>query len=132
MGGCRVEHIGIVVEDLERSLLLFEDLLGLEAAEVKEMEEVGLRVASLQAENIRIELLQYTSGGGDFGRRVMGSRAGYNHIAVEIEDMASVLDRWTSAGARVMEGFPRPGSHGKVAFFESDSTEGLLLEVCEP
>ena len=68
MGSCRIEHIGIVVEDLERSLALFEGLLGLKAAGVKEMAEVGLRVASLQAENIRIELLQDTSGGSDFGR----------------------------------------------------------------
>lgn len=132
MRGCRVEHIGIVVENLERSLKLFEDLLGLEAAEIQEMDEVGLRVASLQAENIRIELLQYTSGGDDFGRRVMGSSAGYNHIAVQVEEMGPALEQWLSAGARIQEGFPRSGSHGEVAFFEPDSTEGLLLEICEP
>jgi methylmalonyl-CoA/ethylmalonyl-CoA epimerase len=132
MGSCRIEHIGIVVKDLERSLALLEALLGLEAAGVQEMEEVGLRVASLQAENIRIELLQYTSGGSDFGRRVMGPGAGYNHIAVQVEEMAPALEKWASAGARVQEGFPRAGSHGRVAFFEEDSTGGLLLELCEP
>jgi methylmalonyl-CoA epimerase len=132
MGSCRIEHIGIVVEDLERSLELFEALLGLEAAGVQEMQEVGLRVASLQAENIRIELLQYTSGGSDFGRRVMGSRTGYNHIAVQVDEMGPVLEHWTSAGARIQDGFPRAGSHGRVAFFERNSTGGLLLELCEP
>jgi methylmalonyl-CoA epimerase len=131
MGCCRIEHIGIVVKDLERSLELFEALLGLKAAGVQEMEEVGLRVASLQAENIRIELLEYTSGGSDFGRRVMGSEPGFNHIAVQVDEMAAVLERWSTAGARVQEGFPRAGSHGRVAFFEEDSTGGLLLELCE-
>ena len=132
MGSCRIEHIGIVVEDLERSLALFEGLLGLKAAGIKEMAEVGLRVASLQAENIRIELLQYTSGGSDFGRRVMGAGTGYNHIAVQVDEMAPVLEQWSSAGARLQGGFPRAGSHGQVAFFEEDSTGGLLLELCEP
>lgn len=131
MGAYRVEHIGIVVEDLDRSLGLFERLLGLETAEVQEMTDVGMRMASLQAENLRIELIQYTSETGGFGRQVMGSDAGYNHIAVKVEDLNSALKAWEAEGARVMEGFPRPGSHGRIAFFEPASTDGLLLEVCE-
>ena len=131
MNGCRVEHIGIIVEDLDRSLELFETLFGLEASAVMDMEEVGLRVARLEAENIRIELIQYTSAGESFGRRVMGSGTGYNHISLEVEDMTSALGAWSAKGVRVMEGFPRPGSHGRVAFFDPDSTGGLLLEVCE-
>jgi len=131
VAGCRVEHIGVIVEDLDRSLELFESLFGLKAAGVQEMDEVGLRVARLEAENIRIELVQYTSAQESFGRRVMGSDTGYNHISVEVEDMEAALARWASRGVRVMEGFPRPGSHGRVAFFEPESTGGLLLEVCE-
>jgi len=131
MGGCRVEHIGILVEDLDRSLGVFERLLGLGAAEVKDMPDVGMRVASLRAENIRIELIQYTSETGGFGRKVMGSAAGYNHIAVEVDDLGPALKEWEAGGVQVMEGFPRDGSHGRVAFFEPSTTEGLLLEVCE-
>ncbi len=131
MAGCRVEHIGIIVEDLDRGVELFSNLLGLEAGAVREMAEVGMRVASLQAENIRIELIQYTDGGDGFGRRVMGSATGYNHISIRVDEMDDALRIWTAGGARVMEGFPRPGSHGRVAFFKPDSTEGLLLEVCE-
>jgi methylmalonyl-CoA epimerase len=131
MGGCRVEHIGILVENLDRSLRVFERLLGLGAAEVKDMPDVGMRVASLQAENVRIELIQYTSETGGFGRHVMGSADGYNHIAVEVEDLEPALKTWEAGGARVMEGFPRGGSHGRIAFFDPATTEGLLLEVCE-
>lgn len=131
MAECRVEHIGIIVEDLDRSLELFETLFGLKAAGIQEMDEVGLRVARLEAENIRIELIQYTSAEESFGRRVMGSDTGYNHLSVEVEDMEAALARWASRGVRVMEGFPRPGSHGRVAFFEPESTGGILVEVCE-
>ncbi len=131
MAGCRVEHIGIIVDDLDGSLRLFEDLFGLRADKVQEMDEVGLRVARLNAENIRIELIQYTSAGESLGRRTMGSVRGYNHISVEVKDMTSALKEWSSKGVRVMEGFPRPGSHGRVAFFDPETTDGLLLEVCE-
>jgi methylmalonyl-CoA/ethylmalonyl-CoA epimerase len=131
MAGCRVEHIGIIVDDLDASLRLFEDLFGLRAGKVQEMDEVGLRVARLDAENIHIELIQYTSAAESLGRRTMGSVRGYNHISVEVKDMSSALKEWSSKGVRVMEGFPRPGSHGRVAFFDPETTDGLLLEVCE-
>jgi len=45
--------------------------------------------------------------------------------------MKAALEAWSARGARVMDGFPRPGSHGRVAFFEPESTGGLLLEICE-
>ncbi len=132
MTGCRVEHIGIVVEDLERSAALLGGLLGIEAGPVQDMPEVGMRVSSLRAENLRLELIQYTDSGEGVGRRVMGSAAGYNHVSFEVAEMDRALDAWTSRGARVMEGFPRAGTHGRVAFFEPASTGGLVLEICEP
>ena len=131
MASCRVEHIGIVVEDLDQSLGIFERLLGLGAPEVKDMPDVGMRVASLETENLRMELIQYTSESGGFGRQVMGPNPGYNHIAFQVQDLEAALKVWEAEGARVMEGFPRPGSHGRIAFFEPASTGGLLVEVCE-
>lgn len=131
MGTCRVEHIGIIVEDLDQSLDLFERLLGLRATGVQDMTDVGMRIANLEAENLRIELIQYTSGEKGFGRQVMGSAPGYNHIALEVKDLDPALKTWESGGARIMPGFPRRGSHGRIAFFEPASTGGLLMEVCE-
>lgn len=132
MRGCRVEHIGIVVEDLDRSAALLAGLLGIEAGPVQDMPEAGMRAVSLQAENIRLELIQYTDAGEGVGRRVMGSATGYNHVSLEVAEMDRALDAWASRGARVMDGFPRAGTHGRVAFFEPASTGGLLLEICEP
>ena len=131
MPGCIVEHIGIVVKDLDQSLGLFEKLTGARRGGVREMPEVGMRVASLEADNIRIELIQYTTGSDGFGKKVMGAAPGYNHISIQVVNMKAALEAWSARGARVMDGFPRPGSHGRVAFFEPESTGGLLLEICE-
>lgn len=126
-----VDHIGIIVDDLDRALALFEKLYRLRAVKRKDMPEVGLRVAQLDAANVSIELLQYTDKEGGFARQAMGPAPGINHFSVRVEDIRETIEHFAQSGARVQDGFPRPGSHGLVAFFEKQTTEQVLMEVCE-
>ena len=125
-----VDHLGIIVDNLDQAIELFERMFDLKPSKIKEMADVGLRIARLKAENIDIELIQYTSE-ENFGKRVMGLEKGVNHISINVEDMDAVLRDLEEKGIKTKEGFPRAGSHGLVAFFEPDTTEGILLEVCE-
>jgi len=125
-----VDHLGIIVDNLDQAIELFECMFDLKPSKIKEMADVGLRIARLKAENIDIELIQYTSE-ENFGKRVMGPEKGVNHISIKVEDMDAVLRDLEEKGIKTKEGFPRAGSHGLVAFFEPDTTEGILLEVCE-
>jgi len=125
----RIDHIGIIVKDLDRAVAKLGVLFG-EAA-IKELPEVGLRVAEFRAANVTVELLQYTQN-SEFARRVMGSRTGLNHLSIHVDDAERSIDELRRAGFVPMEGFPRQGAHGRVAFFEPDAASGLLFEVCQP
>jgi methylmalonyl-CoA/ethylmalonyl-CoA epimerase len=127
-----IDHIGIIVADLEQAVAKLRPLLG-EQPTVKELPEVGLRVAEFRAANVVIELLQYT-GSGDvaFARRIMGERVGLNHISARVADVDRSVAELTAAGFTPMPGFPRQGAHGRIAFFEPDRVTGLLFEVCQP
>ena len=125
-----VDHLGIIVGNLDQSIALFERMFDLKPSKIKDMADVGLKVARLKAENIDIELIQYTSE-ENFGKKVMGPEKGVNHISINVEDMNTVLRDLEEKGIKTKEGFPRAGSHGLVAFFEPDTTEGVLLEICE-
>jgi methylmalonyl-CoA epimerase len=126
-----IDHIGIIVENLERSVALFECLFDLKPSGIKEMPGVGLRIVRLNGANISIELLQYSAEGESFAKKTMGERPGINHLSIRVEDIKSSLENLEDKGVKVIEGFPRPGSHGQVAFFEPETTQGILLEVCE-
>ena len=130
MSALHIDHIGILVADLDAALERLKPLFGA-PAQVKELADVGLRVAEFQAANVTIELLQYT-GEARFARRVMGERLGLNHISARVEDVERSLAALVAAGLRPMEGFPRQGAHGRVAFFEPDTVSGLLFEICQP
>ena len=127
----KIDHIGIIVADLEAAVRRLKPLFG-DAVEIKELAEVGLRVAEFRAANVTVELLQYTGKNDAFARRVMGERLGLNHVSARVEDADRALAELRAAGLRPIEGFPRQGAHGRVAFFEPDAVSGLLFEICQP
>ncbi|MBW2302408.1 MAG: VOC family protein [Deltaproteobacteria bacterium] len=126
-----VDHIGIIVENLEEALRLFEEIFNLKATKVVDMAEVGLRVATLKASNIDLELIQYLEEKEGIARKAMGVRKGINHISFRVKDVVTSLVELKGKGPEVTEGFPRQGSHGPVAFFRPETTQGILLEICE-
>ncbi|MGE0735348.1 MAG: VOC family protein [Alphaproteobacteria bacterium] len=128
----RVDHIGVIVTDLGAAIALFEKLFGGAKPHIKELPDVGLRVAEFEAENVTIELLEYTGHNDAFAKQVMGERLGINHVSFGVADLAASIDAVAAAGAVRMAGFPRQGAHGKVAFFDPRSTGGLLFELCQP
>jgi methylmalonyl-CoA/ethylmalonyl-CoA epimerase len=132
MTGPHVDHIGIIVADLDAAARTFEVLFGAPPKAVKTLEEAGVRVAEFEAANVTIELIQYLEPGESFAKTVMGAREGINHLSLRVDDIAASIRILEGAGVRTMEGFPTQGAHGKVAFFDAATTHGLLFEVCEP
>lgn len=127
-----VDHIGVIVADLDAAVRTFEVLFGGPPKAVKTLDEAGLRVAEFEAANITIELIEYLEPGASFARSVMGAGAGINHLSLRVDDVGAAIRALEGAGVKTMEGFPTRGAHGRVAFFDPATTHGLLFEVCEP
>jgi methylmalonyl-CoA/ethylmalonyl-CoA epimerase len=132
MSRARIDHIGIVVDNLEESIVMFSKLLGAGPDRRKDMPDVGLKIAEFDTANITIELLQYSGQNDAFAKQVMGGESGINHFSIAVENMADAITEMAATGAETMSGFPRDGSHGRVAFFKPETTGNILLEVCEP
>ncbi len=131
MNAPHIDHIGILVADLDAALVKLKPLFG-DPVRVKLLAEEGLRIAELEAANVTLELLQYTGGNDALARRVMGEQLGLNHISARVADVERSAAELRAAGLSPMQGFPRQGAHGRVAFFEPDDVTGLLFEICQP
>jgi methylmalonyl-CoA/ethylmalonyl-CoA epimerase len=131
MSATHIDHIGIIVADLDAAVSRLKPLFG-ERIRIKDLADVGLRVAEFQAANVTVELLQYAGKDDAFARQVMGERLGLNHISARVENVDEALAALRASGLRPQAGFPRQGAHGRVAFFEPDPVTGLLFEICQP
>jgi len=127
-----VDHIGVVVPDLDAAIALFSQLFGGGPAMTREMPEVGLRIAEFKAANVAVELLQYTGDNDAFAKEVMGTAPGVNHISFRVGKLGPATAAVEATGARKMDGFPRQGAHGQVVFFAPETTGGVRFELCEP
>ena len=54
-----------------------------------------------------------------------------NHLCFEVNDLEAAIGVFQKNGAKLAEGCPTSGAHGRVAFFHPDTTEGILIELCE-
>ncbi len=127
----RIDHIGIVVPDLDAAVERFSALFGGLSPQRRDLPELDLHIAEFHTANVAIELIAY-GGPAAFARGVMGNGNGLNHITVAVESVEAALERLAAAGFAAQPGFPRRGARGTVAFFERDQATGLLFEICAP
>jgi methylmalonyl-CoA/ethylmalonyl-CoA epimerase len=126
----RVHHIAIVVEEIETALPFWQQALGLELAEVEEVEVMKARVAFLPVGESRIELVQPTDPETGLGRYLDKTGGGLHHICLEVDDILAHLAQLRGHGVELIDETPRVRENGtKYAFIHPKSTGGVLLEL---
>ncbi len=128
----KMRHIGIIVEDLDRTIKKFKGF-GLTCTEVIERKEEGIRIAFFPIGDTLIEFLSFSPDKGwDTIHTVVRSHKGtINHLCFEVDDLETSIRDFEENGAKLIEGSPRAGAHGRIAFFYPETTEGVLIELCE-
>jgi methylmalonyl-CoA/ethylmalonyl-CoA epimerase len=128
----RVEHIAIVVEDIEEALKFWRDALGLELHQVEEVPEQESVVAFLPVGDGEIELVKPTTEESGIARYLHKRGPGIHHICFEVDDIQATLDNLKQKGVRLINEEAMTGNGGKkMAFIHPESTHGVLVELYE-
>ena len=130
----KIEHIGIVVKDLEASLKKYTSLLGLELEEIEEVEVQGAinRVAFLPVGGTKIELVETTAKTGLVADFLRERGEGIHHIALQVEGLDKIFQELRSQGVAFLWDQIVGGSRGsRVAFFEAEEFNGVYIELVE-
>lgn len=128
--GTRIAHIGIAVDDLERILPFYRDILQLPPAPLDDAD--GARIAGLRAGDSLVELLEAKQPDSPIAKFIAKRGPGIHHLCFAVDDLAATLDRCRRAGLRLIDETPRPGADGKrIAFLHPSSTAGVLVELTE-
>ena len=130
----RVNHVAIVVPDLDRAAKVYRDSLGASVSAPLDLPEHGVTTVFVDLENTKIELLHPLGEASPIAAFLARNPAGgMHHICYEVDDIVAARDRLQSFGARVLgNGVPRPGAHGKpVLFLHPKDFCGTLIEIEE-
>jgi methylmalonyl-CoA/ethylmalonyl-CoA epimerase len=129
----RVDHIGILVRDLEQSLRKYEALFQVKPTYVEVIEELSVRVAFIPVGETFIELLQpLVLGKGRLGQTLEKQGEGFDHIAYRVDDIEQLLADMKGRGVRLRDEKPRAGSRGtRIAFVSLEETNSVLTELVE-
>jgi len=127
----KLRHVAIIVEDFDRAIDKFEGF-GLKCTEVVENKEAGMRVAFFPIGDTLIEFLKFSPDKGwDPVHTVVRSQKGaLNHLCFEVGDLEASIENFVKNGAKML-GSIFPGAHGRVVFFQPETTEDCLVELCE-
>lgn len=127
-----VDHIAIATADLEGSLKLFAEALGITCDHVEELPERGIKVAMLPVGDTRIELITPLREDSEVSAFLDKRGGGIHHIALKTDDVDGDVAELKAKGVRMAQD-PSPGAHGcRVAFVHPKATGGVLLELSTP
>ena len=128
-----VSHIGIAVENLEKSIELFSQILGCDPVSIEEVAEQKVKVAIFRPggnNSTAIELVCPVSDSSPVKKYLEKRGQGLHHISINVKNIADKLDGLKSKDFRLIDQSPRYGADGKkIAFVHPSSTSGVLIEL---
>jgi methylmalonyl-CoA/ethylmalonyl-CoA epimerase len=128
----RIEHLGIAVESLEKSIPMFEALLNTSCYKKEGVASEGVQTAFFQVGESKIELLEATIPDSPIAKFLEKNGPGFHHVAFEVADIEAELARLAAAGFQLIHQTPKDGADNKrIAFLHPKSTNGLLVELCQ-
>lgn len=119
----KLDHIGIFVDSLDAALPFYENLLGHGAPIVREVPELGLRLAFFAAQGGPIIELVEASGKTELGR-------GDVVVALEVDDLDAEIERLRKAGVKVHHQKPTPNLPLHRGWITKGDGQGTIIELC--
>jgi len=128
----RINHIALVVEDIDSALRFWRDGLGLDLTEVEPVPEQEAQVAFLPVGESHVELVQPTTTTSGVAKYLAKRGPGMHHVCVEVEDVQATLNHLKAQGFRLIDETARQRSDGRrYAFIHPESAHGVLVELYE-
>ena len=125
-----LDHVGIAVQDVDKSLAFFRDALGLDVEVPEEVASQRVRAHFIPVGESSIELLEATASDSAIAKYVEKRGPGIHHITLRVDDIRAVLEQLKARGVRLVDQEPRPGAEGSlVAFIHPSAAHGVLVEL---
>ncbi len=128
----KIEHIGIAVRDLEASIKIYENMLGIAPYKTEEVPSEKVMTVFFRTGESKIELLGATHPESPIAKFIDKRGEGIHHIAFGVEDIYVEMERMRAEGYKLINDSPKRGADNKlICFVHPKDTSGVLIELCQ-
>ena len=125
----KINHVAIVVQDIDAALNFWEQTFGVELDHVEDVPSQKSKVAFLPLGESEIELVQPTTIDSGLANFLEKRGEGMHHICIEVEDIDAALAELKSKGVRLINDVPEELPGRKMAFVHPKAANGVLVEL---
>ena len=128
----RIDHVAIVVKNLDEAIEVYEKVLGVKPVKVETVPDQGVKAALLPVgKGGEIELLEPIDPESGVGRFLERRGEGLHHVTFEVDNVEEEIKSMMAKGMELIDKQPRMGLAGKIAFMHPKSTRGVLIELAQ-
>jgi methylmalonyl-CoA/ethylmalonyl-CoA epimerase len=125
-----INHVAVVVEDMEKSLVFWRDALGIQLHELRDVPAEKSQVAFLPLAGAEVELVMPTTDDSGIAKYLAKHGQGMHHLCLEVDDIEGMMAQLKAKDIRLINEEPRTAADGKkYAFIHPESTGGVLVEL---
>ena len=125
-----INHVAVLVDDMEKSLAFWRDALGMELHELRVVPDEKSQVAFLPLSGSEVELVLPTTDDSGIAKYLAKRGPGMHHLCLEVDDIEGMLVQLKAKNIRLINEEPRTAKDGRrYAFIHPESTGGVLLEL---
>jgi methylmalonyl-CoA/ethylmalonyl-CoA epimerase len=127
-----LNHIGIVVKDIDETMKLFSSLFGAVEIGRKTFAELGQTSALVSIGDFKIELMAPYGDKGVVPDFLSKRGEGIHHISVITDDIDAEDVHLSEKGIKVLGKAPKGIKDDRVMFTHPKQTNGIVFEIVEP
>lgn len=126
----KIDHIAIVVKDVEKAAKSYADMFGFKV--VEKMAGPGAEFTSVMMAfgDIRLELFQPLKP-GSFSKFLEEKGGGLHHISFATDDIVKELKTLKAQGRKLQNEEPLLLPNAKIAFVHPSAAENVLIELVQ-
>jgi methylmalonyl-CoA/ethylmalonyl-CoA epimerase len=127
----KINHVAVVVADIETALGFWRDALGLDLHHVEDVPSQKAMVAFLPTGESEVELVQPTAEGTGAAKFLNERGPGMHHLCFEVDDLNGMMTNLREKGVRLINETPVELEGRRLIFIHPKSANGVLVELYE-
>jgi methylmalonyl-CoA/ethylmalonyl-CoA epimerase len=128
----KIDHVALIVEDIDEALTFWQDALGIELTHREDVPKEESAIGFLPVGDSKIELVQPTTSDSGIAKFLAARGPGMHHICLQVDDIDAMLADLREKNIRLIHEQAVTGDEGrKYAFIHPKAANGVLVELYE-